>query len=135
MPSLTLDWLHLIALLGAIQGVFGTENSIYRAFNFGADFSGSLGLYRRRWFAAGEIGFDKAIITYLTHSDWYRTNVYPDAKNGWYLDAGGTYRHGVTASLTVGRAELVGRFGWQKTERFNDLPSPLYASVGLGFGF
>jgi len=34
--------------------------------------------------------FCGAIITHLTHSDWYRENIYRDAKDGWYLDADGT---------------------------------------------
>jgi len=113
----------------------GTENSIYRAFNFGADLTGTAGLYRQRWFMAGEFGKDKAIITHLTNSEWYRTHFYPDAKDGWYLDAGGTYHYGVVSGIALGNAELVGRAGWLRTERFNDMMPPLYASVGLGFGF
>jgi hypothetical protein len=113
----------------------GTENSIYRAFNFGADLTGTAGLYRQRWFAAGEFGKDKAIITHLTNSEWYRTHFYPDAKDGWYLDAGGTYHYGVVSGIALGSAELVGRAGWLRTERFNDMMPPLYATVGLGFGF
>jgi len=113
----------------------GTENSIYRGFNFGADVTGTAGVYRSRWFAAGEFGKDKAVITHITHTDWYRTNFYPDAKDGWYLDAGGTFHYGVASGLTLGRAEVVGRFGWLKTEDFNDVVPPMYASVGVGFAF
>jgi len=113
----------------------GTENSIYRALNFGADFTGTLGMYRRAWFAAGEVGFDKAIITHLTHSDWYRRYYYPDAKDGWYLDAGGIFHYGATSGIALGRMELAGRFGWRRTENFRELLTPLYGSVGLGFRF
>jgi len=113
----------------------GTENAIYRGLNFGSDFTGTLGVYRHRWFAAGEFGFDKAIITHVTHSDWYRTYYYPDAKDGWYLTGGGTFHYGLTGGLALGKAELVGRCGWRTTEDFNDLMPPMYASVGLGFGF
>jgi hypothetical protein len=112
----------------------GTENSIYRGFNFGADLTATLGVYRRGWFAAGEFGKDKAIVTHVTHSDWYRKNFYPGAKNGWYLDTGGTFHYGLAAGLALGRAELVGRFGWARTEDFNELMPPLYGSVGVGFG-
>ncbi len=112
----------------------GTENSVYKGINFGADFSGTLGLYRPRWFAAAEGGFDKAVITHVTHSDWYRRNVYPDAKDGWYLDAGGTYRYGLAGGFVVGRTELMARLGLLRTERFNQLMPPAYASVGVGFG-
>lgn len=113
----------------------GTENSIYRGFNFGADFTGTLGVYRRGWFAGGEFGFDKAIITHVTHSDWYRTYFYSDAKDGWYLDAGGTYHFGLVGGVAVGWAELVGRFGFRRTEDFNALIPPLYVSLGLGYAF
>ena len=113
----------------------GTENSIYRGFNFGADVTGTLGVYRRAWFAAGEFGKDKAIITHVTHTDWYRTYFYADARDGWYLDAGGTYHYGLAGGLALGRAEVVLRAGWQQTEDFNDLQPPFRASVGVGFGF
>lgn len=112
----------------------GTENVIYRGFNFGADFTGTAGVYRQRWFAAGEFGFDKAIITHVTHTDLYRAT-YPGAKDGWYLDAGGTYHYGFMSGFALGKTEVVGRFGWLRTEYHNDLMSPLYGSVGLGFGF
>lgn len=113
----------------------GTENSIYRAFNWGADFTATAGVYRHGWFAAAEVGKDKAIVTHITHSDWYRRYFYPDAKDGWYLDAGGTIHYGVTAGVALGRAEVTGRFGWLRTERLNEMMPPMYAGVGLGFGF
>lgn len=113
----------------------GTENSIYRALNFGADFTGTLGVYRHGWYAAGEFGFDKAIITHLTHSDWYRTHYYPDARDGWYLDAGGIFHYGVTAGIALGRTEVGARFGWRQTENFKEVSPPVYGSLGLGFKF
>jgi hypothetical protein len=113
----------------------GTENAIYRGLNFGSDFTGAAGVYRPAWFMAGEFGFDKAIITHITHTDWYRTYFYPDAKDGWYLDTGGTFHYGVAAGVAIGRVELAGRFGWQRTEDFNDLASPFYGTLGAGFRF
>lgn len=112
----------------------GTENVIYRGLNFGADFTGTVGVYRTKWFAGGEFGFDKAIITHITNSDWYRDHFYADAKDGWYLNAGGTFHAGATGGYALGRAELLGRIGWQWTEDFNDLAVPMYASVGVGYG-
>lgn len=113
----------------------GTENTVYSALGFGADLAGALGVYRPRWFAAGEFGFDKAIITHVTNSDWYRQNVYPDAKDGWYLDAGGTYHYGVSAGYSMGSTELTARAGWRRTERWADLSPGMYATLGIGFGF
>lgn len=124
---------HLTGSAGAIAR--GTDNSIYRGFNWGADVGTTLGVYRRRWFAAGEASKDKAIITHLTMSDFYREHFYPDAKDGWYLDAGGTVRYGLTGGVSLGRYEVSGRAGWQRTEHWGALASPMYASVGVGFGF
>jgi hypothetical protein len=125
-----------LQLTGSATGITrGTDNAIYRGINFGADVTAAFGVYRNRWFAAGEFGKDKAVITHVKHTDWYRTNFYTDAKDGWYLDAGGTFHYGATAGVAIGRAELNGRFGWQKTEDFNDLMPPMYASVGIGIGF
>jgi len=124
---------HLTGSATAIMR--GTDNAVYRGFNWGADVTGTLGVYRRRWFAAGELGKDKAIITHVTHSRWYRESYYPDAKDGWYLDAGGTERYGLTSGVTSGRTELALRAGWQRTERGNATTSPVYASVGMGIGF
>jgi hypothetical protein len=113
----------------------GTENSLHRAFNFGSDFTGTAGLYRRGWFLAGEFGFDKAIITHITHSDWYRRNVYAGAQDGWYLTGGGTFHYGVTGGLTIGQAEVAVRAGLLRTEDFNELVTPGYATASLGFRF
>jgi len=113
----------------------GTHNVIYRGLNFGADVTTTLGVHRQRWFAAGEFGKDKAIVTHVTHTAWYRTYYYADAKDGWYLDAGGTYHYGLVAGFALRGTEIVGRFGWLKTEEFNDVSPPLYASLGVGYAF
>jgi hypothetical protein len=113
----------------------GTENVIYSGLNFGADFTGSAGVYREGWFTAAQFGFDKAVVTHIKHSDWYRDNFYADAKDGWYLNAGGTFHYGLVSGITIGNAELVAQAGFLRTEKFNDLTPPMYASMGLGFDF
>ena len=105
------------------------------ASNFGADFTGTVGVYRSGWFVAGELGFDKAIITHVTHSDWYHTYFYTQARDGWYLDAGGTFHYGLVGGIAFGRTELLLRYGALRTEKFNDLTPPMYASIGLGLAF
>lgn len=47
----------------------GTDNSVYRGLNLGADVTGSLGVYGEGGFAAVQSGKDKAIITHITHTD------------------------------------------------------------------
>jgi hypothetical protein len=92
-------------------------------------------VYRSGWFAAGEFGFDKAIITHVTHSDWYRTYFYAQARDGWYLNTGGTFHYGLVGGFAIGRTELLLRYGALRTEQFNDLTPPMYASLGFGVAF
>jgi hypothetical protein len=125
--------LHLTGSTAFI--VRGTENSIYRGYNFGTDLTGALGVYRSGWFFAAEFGLDKAGITHVTHSDWYRTYFYPEAQDGWYRDPGGTIHYGLSGGFTAGRAELLVRYGVLRTEEFNELTPPMYASLGLGLAF
>jgi hypothetical protein len=130
-----LQWRSVHATGSAMAIMRGTENAVYRGFNWGADVSGTVGVYRPRWFAAGELGKDKAVVTHVTHSDWYRDSYHQGAKDGWYLDAGGTERIGLTSGVTIGRTELALRAGWQRTEDGNATTSPVYASLGVGVGF
>jgi hypothetical protein len=113
----------------------GTDNSIYRGYNFGAAFTGALGVYRSAWFLAAEFGIDKAGATHIEHSDWYRTYFYEDARDGWYRNPGGTVHFGLSAGITVGQTELMVRCGQLRTEEFNELIPPLYLSLGLGVAF
>ena len=129
-----LEWRSMRLTGSATFITRGTENLIYTGLDFGADFTGTIGAYKKQWFAAGEFGFDKAIITHITNSDYYKKYYYADAKDGWYLDAGGTFHTGVVGGWAFGKAELVGRFGWLWTEDWNNLTPPMYASVGVGYG-
>ena len=133
--SALLRW-RSVRLIGSAAFITrGTENTIYRALNFGADFTGTVGVYQPRWFLAGEFGYDEAIITYLTHSDWYRDNYYPDAKDGWYLNTDGTFHYGVTSGVSLGQTEIAVRAGQRRTEDFNELAQPYYLAMGLGVRF
>ena len=112
----------------------GTSNWVFRAVNFGSDFGATAGVYRRGWFVAGEVGFDKAIITHLKHTQEYRDQYY-GAKDGWYLNNGGTGRLGIITGRAVGGAELLLRAGIARTQGGEALAVPAYLTIGLGFGF
>ncbi len=112
----------------------GTSNTVFRAVNFGSDFGVTAGVYHRGWFVAGEVGFDKAIITHLTHTQEYRDQYYEDAKDGWYLNNGGTGRLGVRMGRSIGSAELLLRAGIARTQGGESLTAPGYLTLGMGFG-
>lgn len=132
------ELVHYRALRVAASAAFvarGTSNDVYRATNFGADVGAVGGVYRRRWFLAAETGFDKPIVSRLSHTQLYRDRYYADAKNGWYVESGGTWRFGAVGGVTMGRTELMLRGGVPRTQGGESLPIPGYLSLGLGVRF
>ncbi len=59
-----------------IQSVFRRYQSDFvRLINIGSDLSVIAGYYKKKWFVAGEGGFDKAIATHFKHSDRLQRNL------------------------------------------------------------
>ncbi|MBX9856365.1 MAG: hypothetical protein K2Y26_12645 [Gemmatimonadaceae bacterium] len=113
----------------------GTSNTVFRGTNFGADVGITAGMYRPRWFVAGETGYDKPIVTHVTHTQGYRRTYYADAKDGWYIDTGGTRRLGVVTGTSLRGVELMLRAGVARTRGGEALVAPGYATLGMGFRF
>lgn len=89
----------------------GNKNYISRMLDAGLDVGLIGGYYARRWFAAGELGFDWAMATHVAHTDDYRATSYMDAKDGWYVGPGGNLRAGLQGGVAFGRYDVVLRAG------------------------
>jgi hypothetical protein len=133
MSLVSIGWFDLSAQLAL--GAAGTENSIYSGIALRTDAVLLAGHYGRRWFAVGEAGYDRAWLTYIKNSDWYKTYFYSGAKDGWYSGTGGLLHAGVKGGVTVGRVELVLRAGLTKTEDLKDLDLPFYGTLGASYRF
>jgi hypothetical protein len=130
---LSAGWFDLSTQLAF--AVAETENSIYRGTALRTDLVLLGGHYGRRWFAVAEAGYDRAWLTYIKNSHWYRTYFYGDAKDGWYGGTGGTLHAGAKGGATLGRVEVVLRAGVTKSEALNDLDLPFYATLGANVRF
>lgn len=109
----------------------GTKNDVARMTAFGFNAGATGGYYARHFFLAGEFGFDYALTTHVTNSELYRDNVYPGARDGWYVNPGGNYRLGGQAGASFGRYDLVVRAG-ELREMMGAQPMfPFYATVAL----
>jgi hypothetical protein len=133
------DWFRSgnFHFISKIHGVFRRyENEDTRLLNFGSDFSGIIGYYRPGWFIAGEIGFDKAIVTHFQHSDLYKSN-YPDVKDGWYEPStGGNFYYGVQAGYSMKKFDLYLKAGKLTAQDLETSPLfPIYAQIGFNFKF
>jgi hypothetical protein len=126
-------WFDLSAQL-ALE-VASTENSIYDGTDLRTDLTLFAGHYGHRWFAVAEAGYDRAWLTYIKNSAWYRMNFYSGAQDGWYAGTGGVLRAGAKGGLTLGRIEVVLEAGINKTETLQDLDLPFFATLGANYRF
>jgi hypothetical protein len=120
-----------------LQGIFRRYNNDYaRLLNFGADLSGMAGFYKRRWFLAGELGFDKAIVTHFKHSDLYKSN-FPGVKDGWYEPStGGNIYYGILGGWSGKNKDVYLKLGKLTQQDLGSSPMlPVYAQLGFNFRF
>ncbi|UPT69864.1 MAG: hypothetical protein M0D53_12065 [Flavobacterium sp. JAD_PAG50586_2] len=102
-----------------------------RFLNFGSEFSALAGLYKPKWYVAGELGFDKAITTHVKHSELAQ-EYYPDIKNGWYIPRGGNFLYGLHSGVSFKKNDLTLKFGKVIQEDFKTEPTiPFYFQLGL----
>lgn len=115
-----------------ILGVFRRyQNSYAYLLNFGSDIGATVGYYKRKWFVAGEAGFDKAIVTHFKHTAAYKQN-YPSVKDGWYEPAtGGNFYYGLQTGFSFGRNDIYLKAGKVVSQDFSTTPLlPFYLQLG-----
>lgn len=113
------------------------HNQSVTLFNFGSDFSGTLGYYRTHWFLGAEAGFDKAIVTHFKHSTWYKENIYDHVQDGWYEPAtGGNFYYGLQSGFSMKKTDITLKAGKVLLQDFKSQPLlPFYGQLGVNFNF
>jgi hypothetical protein len=112
------------------------QNDFVRLANFGCDLSGTIGYYRKKWFAATDFGFDKAIVTHFKHSEIYKSQ-FPGVVNGWYDPAtGGNFYYGLQAGCSFGKNDMWIKAGKTISQDFKTKPVvPMYGQLGYNLKF
>lgn len=126
-----------IIVSAKLQGVFRRySNTLVRLLNFGSDMGATIGYYKHKWFAAGELGFDKAIITNFKNSELAKLN-FPGIKDGWYEPAtGGNFYYGMQAGYSFSKYDLYVKAGNIIEQDFKTKPLlPFYAQLGWNIRF
>lgn len=122
------------AFTADMHGVFRRyENPMVSMLNFGSDVSGVIGYYKPGWFVAGEVGFDKAIVSHFNHSDIYKDYTYDDVKDGWYEPAAaGNFYYGLQTGFSVKQNDITLALGRVIAEDFKTTPLiPYYGRLGF----
>ena len=115
----------------------GTDNPVYSGNLFSIEDGFIGGYFSNKWYAAGEFGYEKFLLTHIKHTDWYRDYVHTNAKDGWYSSTGGNFSFGLQGGyLFRDIIELTLRLGMYKTEAFNDPAGvPFYTNIGVNYHF
>ena len=108
------------------------SSNMVDATSLGAEVTVIAGYYRSKWHIAAEYGYDKAISTYLKHSDEMKTFGYAAIHDGWYTATGGNFHYGIQGSKSVGsRIDITARAGMTNAEGKDENPMlPFYAQLG-----
>ncbi len=123
-------------LIGGLGGSLrGTTNPMGRLTSLAADGVLLGGYWKPRWFVAAESGYDGAIATHVTHSDYYRVTYYLDARDGWYSDTGANIRLGAAGGVSFGRYDLVLRAGQARDREGDHQLLPAYATLDVNLRF
>jgi hypothetical protein len=112
------------------------QTQLVRIVSFGSDFALVTGYYASTWYAAGELGFDKAVTSQLKHSDIMKAS-FPGIRDGWYVPTGGNWYYGIQGGKTIGEVlEVTVRLGATNAQ-FDDENAvvPYYFQLGFNVRF
>jgi hypothetical protein len=112
-------------VIGKVQGIFRrTQNDFVRLLNFGSDMTGTAGYFKKKWFAAAELGFDKAIVTHFKHTESYK-QVYAKVQDGWFdPSTGGHFYYSILAGYSFKASDVYIKYGKITSQNFNSKPLP-----------
>ena len=111
------------------------QNDLVRMIDFGSEFSAIAGIYKHRWFAAGEFGFDKAITSQLEHSKLAK-EYDPDLQSGWYIPDGGHFFYGIQLGYSFKGNDVYVKLGRTINQDLKTTATvPLYGQLGFTRSF
>ena len=115
----------------------GTDNPVYTGNLISIEEGLLFGFFSPRWYAAGEIDYEKFLFTHIKHTSWYKEYVHSDAKDGWYSSTGGLFTFGLQGGYTFRETvEVTLRAGMYWTEAFNSpAGAPFIANIGVNYHF
>lgn len=120
----------------ALNGIYRRfETPLVRLQNFGSEMKGTFGRYKPKWFVAGEIGFDKAIVTHFKHSESFKENAFQEVRDGGYKPAtGGNVLYGLQTGYSFKKSDITLNIGMVKTQDFKSNPLiPYYLMFGYNY--
>ncbi len=106
------------------------NSELSRLYNFSGDISILFGYYKPQWFVAGELNWDKSIISHIHHSRVIK-NTSPNIKDSWLKGLGGNIKYALVGNYSF--SKIWGVFlniGWVQGQDFVDEPDlPIFGKL------
>ncbi len=120
-----------ISVSVSVHGIYRRyQSELARLAGFGSEFAAAFGYYKTKWYVAGEVGFDKAIITHIKNSPIMKESY--AANDGWYLPTGGNFSYGIRSGFSIRNNDLYVRIGKTISQDFKSSPIiPYYCMAGI----
>lgn len=97
----------------------------------------AIGFYKKKWFFATTVEYEKILLNHIKNTDFYRETYYEDANDGWYKGAGGMFQFGIEGGRTFyEKYDVHLELKMPFTEKFNFYGgSPFHVNLGLAYRF
>ena len=114
-----------------------TSNKHFKSNKFAVSDEIAIGIYKKTWFIAGTVEYEKIYLNEIEHTEFYRETYYGEAKDGWYTGAGGMFQFGIEGGITISQVfDIHAEFKIPFTEKLNSYGgSPAHVNLGLGYRF
>ena len=95
------------------------------------------GFWGNKWGVGGNVTLNKQFATRIEHTDYFKTIVFDEVKDGWYQGTGGNIRLSVEAARRIGQLDVNLKLGLAKTLQFENylLIPEIYGVVGGTYRF
>ena len=90
---------NIVNNLNLSAGSVATQNFVSKKFAVANEVA--MGFYKKNWFFATTIEYEKIYLNRIEHTEFYRITYYEDAEDGWYKGAGGMFQFGLEGGGTI----------------------------------
>lgn len=111
------------------------ENQYYKLHDVSAELGITPGIYRQKYTLALDFKYELIIFRFRKYTNYYLTQINPDAKSHWEHPFFNIAKVGFVAGLNFKRTIIYLKSGYERNPTANRNNLPVYALVGFGYKF
>jgi hypothetical protein len=96
-----------------------------------------VGVFKPKWHLSFVTEFEYVMVNHIKNSEYYKKFIYPEAQDGWYRGAGGSFNLGIEYSYTYrDRFDVMFDFKIPRSMNFNSFyGSPAHTNIHFAYRF